>query len=444
VRLRDFDPDLPGGCKGRAVDMPLVQIVATAESQTANTMRMVRAFAPKGSKVVAAHGLDWGKTQFYKTPEGTLEVITSSSNAAEGAEASFIVADESEHWVPSKGGPELAATLQDNLTKSGNRMLETCNAWVPGLGSVAETSWDGWVAQEEGRTRGQSKILYDARIAPPDTRMDDEESLTQAIRHVYGDCWWVKPRPIVERIWDPRSSPDASKRKYLNWPTVAVDAWVTPQEWAKLVDRTRTVRDREDIVMFFDGSKSRDATALVGCCVSDGHIFTIGAWEPDTTHDANSVVPVSEVNAAVRWAFDSWNVRAFFADVKEWESFVKVSWPEEYGDQLEIWALPTGKEPQVIAWDMRTKAYDFAQAVELTEAEIREEKFTHDGDSRMARHVANARRRPHRLGVVSIGKESPDSPRKIDLAVSMVGARMVRRLLIAGGGKEKKRSGKVW
>jgi hypothetical protein len=37
--------------------MPLVQIVATAESQTANTMRMVRAFAPKGSKVVVEHGL---------------------------------------------------------------------------------------------------------------------------------------------------------------------------------------------------------------------------------------------------------------------------------------------------------------------------------------------------------------------------------------------------
>jgi hypothetical protein len=444
VRLKDFDSRQPGGCKGKAVTMPLVQIVATAESQTANTMRMVRAFAPKGSKVVAEHGLDWGKTQFYKTPEGTLEVITSSSNAAEGAEATFVVADESEHWKPSNGGPELAATLEDNLTKSGNRMLETCNAWVPGIQSVAEASWDGWVAQEEGRTRGRSKILYDARIAPPDTRLDDEESLTNAIRHVYDDCWWVRPRPILERIWDPRSEPDASKRKYLNWPTVAVDAWMTPQEWANLTDPTRRVRDGEDIVMFFDGSKSRDATALVGCCVSDGHVFVIGAWEPDTEHSTDSVVPVAAVDATVRWAFDNWNVRAFFADVKEWESFTKVSWPEQYQDRLELWALPGGKEPQIIAWDMRTKAYDFGLAVELTETEIQERKFTHDGDSRMARHVANARRRPNKFGTVSIGKESPDSPRKIDLAVCMVGARMVRRLLVAGAAKKKTRSGVVW
>ncbi len=442
VRLRDFDPRLPGGCKGREVSMPLVQIAATAESQTANTMRMVRAFAPKQSRIVREYALDPGKTQYYKAPEGTLEVITASSNAAEGAEATFVVADETEHWKPSNGGPELAATLEDNLTKSGNRMLETCNAWEPGLGSVAETSWDGWVAQEEGRTRGTSRILYDARIAPPDTDMSDEESLTKALRHVYDDCWWVKPRPIIERIWDPRSSPDASKRKYLNWPTAATDAWMTVQEWSQL-RADRPVLDGEDIVMFFDGSKSRDATALVGCCVSDGHVFTIGAWEPDNSHDTTSVVPVSEVDATVEWAFRAWNPRAFFADVKEWEGFVKVTWPERYRDRLELHSAPSGKEPQVIAWDMRTKVYDFTMAVELTETEIRERKFTHDGDSRMVRHVANARRKPNRWGV-SIGKESPDSSRKIDLTVAMIGARMTRGLLLASTAKTRKRSGKVW
>src|SRR5687768_9895329 len=35
VRLHDFDPSAPGGCVGRPVDMPLVQVAATAESQTA-------------------------------------------------------------------------------------------------------------------------------------------------------------------------------------------------------------------------------------------------------------------------------------------------------------------------------------------------------------------------------------------------------------------------
>src|SRR5690606_4345588 len=250
VRVDDFDPRAPGGVRGKPVDMPLVQIAATAESQTANTMRMVRALASKGSPLVQAFGLDAGKTQYYKQPEGTLEVITASATAAEGAESSCVIADEPEHWKPSNGGPDLAATLEDNLTKSGNRMLETCNAWVPGIGSVAEASRDAWVAQEEGRTRGESKILYDARVAPPDTDMADPESLRAALEFVYEDCFWQKTRPIMERIWDPRSRPDDSKRKYLNWPTAAEDAWTTPQAWSSLADPTQVVADGEEIVAF--------------------------------------------------------------------------------------------------------------------------------------------------------------------------------------------------
>src|SRR5690606_1648062 len=100
VRVRRFDPSALGGVCGRPVDMPLVEIAATAESQTANTMRMVRAFAPRGSRVVREHQIDVGKTVFYKLPEGTLHVITSSATAAEGAESSFVIGDETEHWKP--------------------------------------------------------------------------------------------------------------------------------------------------------------------------------------------------------------------------------------------------------------------------------------------------------------------------------------------------------
>jgi hypothetical protein len=447
VRIADFDPAAPGGVRGKPVDMPLVQIAATAESQTANTMRMVRALAAKASPLARAYGIDVGKTQYYKQPEGTLQVITSSANAAEGAESSCVIADETEHWKPSNGGPDLAATLADNLTKSGNRMLETCNAWVPGVGSVAEASWDAWVAQEEGKTRGESKILYDARVAPPDTDMSDPESLQPALEFVYEDCFWQKIRPIMERIWDPRSSPDDSRRKYLNQPTAAIDAWTTPQAWSALADPSELVADGDEIVAFFDGSKSRDATALIGCRVSDGYVFTIGVWEPDTSHDTESVVPVAEVDAAVEQMFDQWTVLAFFADVKEWEGFTKVTWPGRYADRLLVHAVPEGKDPQPIAWDMRSRTYDFTLACELTETEIEERTFRHDGDSRVSRHVGNARRRPNRYGV-SIGKESPDSPKKIDAAVCVIGARMVRRLVLASpkfkSRAKKARTGRVY
>ena len=437
VRLARKDSRLPGGCSGRPVDMPLVQIAATAESQTANTMRMVRAFAPKHSAVVAECGLDPGKTKYYKLPEGTLEVITSSATAAEGAEGSFAVADETEHWVPSNGGPELMATLADNLAKSGSRLLETANAWKPGIGAVAEATWEDWVAQEEGRLRGESRILYDARIAPPDTDMSDPESLRRALEWVYGDCDWKRGpdgvldvRPIMQRVWRKSARPDDSKRKYLNWPTAPDDAWTTPQAWAAMADPAHVVPDGAEIVMFFDGSKSRDATALIGCEVDSGHVFEIGVWEPDPAHDSDDVVPVPLVDATVDLAFNRWRVLAFFADVKEWESFTKVTWPERYADRLLIKAVPGGKQPEPIAWDMRSHVYDFTMACEHTEAEIAEQAFTHDGSAVLARHVANMRRRPNRWGV-AVAKETPDSPMKIDAGVCMIGARMVRRLLLA-------------
>jgi hypothetical protein len=443
VRLAGFDASARGGCVGKPVDMPLVQIAATAESQTANTMRMVRAMAQKRSRVVVEYGIDVGKTVFYTPTGGQLEVITSSASAAEGAEVTFAVEDETEHWTPTSGGQELSQTLDRNLGKSSSRAIETANAWEPGVGSVAETTYDAWVLQQEGRTRGQGRILYDARIAPADTDLADEKSLTDAIAFVYDDCFWVDQRTIREKVWSPRTPVDVARRFYLNQPTASVDAWTTPMAWAALTDTARVVADGEDVALFFDGSKSRDATALVGCCMSDGHVFTVGVWEPDPSHDGRDAVPTAEVDYAVRAAFERWRVVGFFGDVREWESFVKSSWPADLADGLLVHAVPTGRDPQSIAWDMRSHAHDFGVACELTEAEIADGAFTHDGDSRLARHVANARRRPAR-GVVSIGKESPDSPKKIDAAVCMVGARMVRRLVQNSRAGEKVRTNQAF
>jgi hypothetical protein len=434
VRLLDFDSNVRGGAVGQPVSMPLVQIAATAESQTANTMRMVRALAGKDSLLVNTFSLDYGKTKYYKTPEGTLEIITSSSGAAEGAESSFIVADETEHWIPGNGGPELASTLSDNLAKSGSRMLETSNAWRPGKGSVAEDTYNAWLAQEEGRVKSDTKILYDARMAPADTNLADEDSLLRGLQMVYDDCFWIDPKFLVSRIWDPRSKVDDSKRKYLNWPTAAEDAWIREQDWLPLAE-PREVKQDEEIVMFFDGSKSRDATALVGCAVSDGYTFLIGAWEPHPTDDTD-VVPVGDVDARVHQAFGKYKVLAFFADVKEWEGFTKVTWPAEFSDKLIIMATPGTKEPQSIAWDMRTRTQEFTLAAELTQTEIWERGFRHDGNAVLTRHVINARVRETRWGQ-SIGKESPNSPYKIDAAVCLIGAQMVRRVLLASDAYQK-------
>ncbi|PWH05203.1 terminase [Brachybacterium endophyticum] len=442
VRVAQFDPDVPGGVIGMPVSMPLVQIAATSEKQTANTMRMVRAMANKRTPLAKKFGLDSGKTYIETPSGGKLEQITSSEGSAEGAEVSFVIGDETEHWTPGMGGPGLMETLTQNAVKTGSRVLETSNAWTPGAGSVAESTFEAWCEQQEGATWATQSILYDAVIAPPNTVLNDqpepgEVGLTEALEAVYADCGWVdagKIDAIRNQIWATNYPESRARRFFLNQPNAAENAWVTLQEWSVLAEPSRSLEDGEEIVLFFDGSKSNDHTALVGCCLSDGHVFTVGVWAPERV---TGVVNVAAVEGALARTFDRFTVLAFWADVREWESQVKTSWPEKYGEDLLLWAVPKGKEPAAIAWDMRSHAYPFAEAAEMCFAEIQDGGFTHDGNWDTSRHIGNARVNETR-GRFSIKKESPKSPNKIDAAVCVIGARMVYRIVKTSDDYEKR------
>jgi hypothetical protein len=451
VRLKDFDKRVLGGCVGRPVGMPLVQIAATSHDQAnINTMRMVRALVPEKSRIRQDYSVETGKTLFYIPGGGQLMVITSSPTTEEGALVTFAILDQTESFYPTNGGVDLAEVLDRNVGKQGNRLLETSNAWEPGRESVAEKTFDAWVAQEEGKLRGRGRILYDARVAPPDTDFEDDESLLRGVQEAYGDAYWVDTEDIVQtRILSPRTPLDVSKRFYLNWPESAEDAWTTQQLWARMADPEFFMADGSEITLGFDGSRVKDATALIGCHIRSGFVFTIGIWETVDPRGHPIPIPVLEVQAALDNAFERWDVWAFFADVKEWEESTKVSWRAKYGAIVRLWSVPGGRDPQPIAWDMRSHVGEFTQAAEMVCAEIDEAGFKHDGDSRLGRHVVNARNSPNKWGM-SISKESPNSPRKIDGDVAMIIARHARRLVLATKEwtehleSEGKSKGKVW
>jgi hypothetical protein len=450
VRFYRWDPNVPGGVVGKKVSMPLVQIGATSHDQAnINTMTMVRALLPKGSRLLRDYEIEAGRTVFHVPGGGELMVITSSPTTEEGARTTFAILDQTESFTPSNGGVALAEVMDRNVGKSGSRIIETSNAWEPGKETVAEATYDAWVDQEEGKLKGRGRILYDARMAPPDIDWDDPASIRKAVEFAYGDCYWVDPEDITEnRILSPRTKLDVSKRFYLNWPESPEDAWTTQQLWARMADPNYYIEDGSDIAMAFDGSRVEDATALVGCHIESGFTFSLGIWEPR----GSRYIPADEVHAAILAAKERWNVCAFFADVKEWEQSTKITWREWFEETLDIWAVPGGRDPQPVAWDMRSHVGEFTQACEMVLSEIESQPpgFIHDGDSVMGRHVINARRRPNRWGI-SIGKESPKSHNKIDGCVAMITARHARRLVLASKKykerKEqanKKAGSKVW
>lgn len=427
VKPIDLDPRFPGGVVGVPISMPLVNIAATSEDQTANTIRMVRAMANKNTTFARKYGLQPMKT-FIETPDGgVLKQITSSATSAEGGELTAAVADETEHWSPASGGQDLAETLDQNLTKTGGRLQETCNAWIPGEESVAESTFESWCLQEEGKLVHDhaQKILYDARIAPPKVDLSSEDELMNALEFVYDDAWFANLNATKNKIWSPTYPVSRSRRFFLNQPNAAENAWVTLQDWSAMADTDRVVEPGEDIVLFFDGSKSNDHTALIGCCMSDGHVFTAGVWEPE---GQPAVVDFDAVDAQVEKMFEFYNPVAFFSDVREWESYAKKAWPERYGDQLLLQAQKHGTAASPIAWDMRSHAMEFARAAEQCHQEIEDGKFTHDGNWTTSRHIGNCRENEFK-GYISVKKESPKSPNKIDAAVCVIGARMVYHLL---------------
>jgi hypothetical protein len=252
---------------------------------------------------------------------------------------------------------------------------------------------------------------------------------------------------MMGRIYDPASDPDDSRRKYLNQPVSRGDAWCTWQDWHARKDTEKQVLPGEAITLGFDGSLTNDATALVGCRVSDGHVFPIRIWEPrkDKKKGPTAGVSAEVVSAVLANTFDTYDVKAFFGDVAYWESFIKIEWPKQFAKGIDkaAWARHGELDPQPFAYDLRGNQREWIAQCELVRNEIHEGLFTHNDDAILSRHVLNAVNHETRWGI-GLRKRTPNSPDKIDATVAMILARLARSRYQAAESKIKKRTGKVW
>ncbi|GAA1160859.1 hypothetical protein F4556_005193 [Kitasatospora gansuensis] len=421
-----------------------VQLVAVSEDQTANTWDPLLEMARNGP-VGDNYDIE-PMESFVNVPRGRVEYVTSSGTSREGFRPVFSVMDQTESWTPSNGGRKLAATIRRNLGKVNGCSVETPNAFIPGEGSVAERSFEAWKKQNEGRLKLDEGLLFDHREASADTDPADEASLLAGLAEAYGGSadaagGWVNLRRLLAEYWDPDTDPQDARRYYLNQVTHATDSWLSQPEWAACAEPDTVVADGDTIVLGFDGSRRRnrgvtDATALIGCRVSDGHLFEIRVWEqPDGPAGVNWQVPVAEVLAEVDAAFARWDVAGMYADPAKWESHL-VGWEAKYGKQLRV----KSSAPHPIHWWMTGgRALMIVRATQAFHDAVTDGELTHSGASALTRHMLNARRRESRSGI-QIGKEHPDSPRKIDAAVASILAWQCRLDAIAKGATKKDRT----
>lgn len=416
---------------------PWVQIAAVNQEQTVNTMSLIPGLLSPAA--INEYGVDLGKELIY-SPSGRIQAVTSSPRALEGGRPSMAIAGETQHWLANNEGHKMAKVMRRNLGKSRDgaaRSVDLTNAHEPGLDSVAEWGYDAWRKIVEGRTRGAG-LLYDSREAPPETDMYDLDSLRAGLIAAYGDSTWVDIDRLIEEILDPETPPSEGRRFYLNQIVAAEDAWTTAPEWdAREVDDRLAPGDR--VVLGFDGSRSDDATALVVVRVSDGLLDLVDLWErPEGPAGDGWEVPRDQVDGVVEHTFALYDVAGFFADLREWESYVDV-WSERCRDRLAIKA----SRRSAVGYDMRLHVAEITKAAEAMNAAIVDGQLIHTGHPALRRHVLNARRRPNRWGV-SFGKEHRESPRKVDALAAAILARLARAELLAAGPTQSEHSGQVW
>ncbi|GEB46928.1 terminase [Microbacterium testaceum] len=470
--------------------MPWVVIAGVSETQTKNTTDAVRAMAGNPD-FVDAYGVDIGMTRILTPAGGKLVAVTASASTAEGGRYTFAIMDETHHWTASNRGHDLADVIRRNLGKVDGRSIETTNAHEPGRDSTAEKSYLAFLAILEGRSIADG-ILYDSRQAPDDVNIADRDAVEAALRVAYGDSHWVNLDRILREFYDPDLPPEQARRFYLNQIVAAADSWVSPAEWhgnraeeappLKLSFQARTeyvltekgkrrekeaadkherfmveegderpvthpAIDGDEVTLGFDGSLTDDSTALVAVRVDDGAPFLLAIWEkPEGPSGQGWAVPKEEVREAVAWAFGHLNVVAFFSDVAYWETDVD-AWRDEYNERL----LVKATSRHAVGWDMRGHQMDTTRAVEALHRNITDRELpwrSHElvaGSSKglaaheiLTRHVLNARRRPNRWGV-AFGKETRESPKKVDALAALVLARLARTRVLGEGALKKKR-----
>lgn len=450
-RFSHWDKD--GSPVGKPHPAPWVTIAAVSKDQTKNTMRMFPAVMTP--KLIAAYGIESGQG-FIRTAGGVgnLEAVTSSPETLEGNRATFVLMNETHHWKPGNRGDEMYETIDGNTTKGGNRYLAITNAYLPGEDSVAERMRAAYMDIMEGRAPDLG-FLYDSIEAHPKTGLDPE-SLEWVIPLIRGDSWWINPLDVIASILGNTSiGPQRQRRMWLNQIVADKDALYEEHDWDDLMVAFGSLKAGDVVVMGFDGGRKNDATALVAIRVSDGFVQPIGIWERPAglEPDEDWIVPYDEVDSAVHAAFAKFKVVAFYADVKMWESYI-ATWGATYGEKLQVRAVNSGDVTgNPIAWDMRGAMKRVTLAHELLVSEIKAKKLTHgDMDPRnpigalnriLRRHVLNARRRENNIGV-SFGKESRESPKKVDAYAALVLAHAALSDYRQRGKKEPRRSNRAW
>jgi phage terminase large subunit-like protein len=248
------------------------------------------------------------------------------------------------------------------------------------------------------RARAGAPGLYSKIFEPSDPECDLDDQVA-----------WLEANPVLaERPgflealqFDRDHAPEHEFRRFrLGLWTATESAWLPYGVWDACAEPGRPLpSEGARVFLGFDGSYSGDSTALVGC-TADRHLFVFGCWESPGRKGWR--VPRDEVEAKVAEAFARWDV-TMLCDPPYWAREIE-EWRRRWGD-TRVLDFPTFSLARM------------APATTALHAAVMDGTSSHDGDTRLARHISNCVVKTSSQGDV-ITKADKDSPAKIDLAVA--------------------------
>ena len=450
-RFAGWDSDgRPVGQPWNAERKVEITLLAVSEEQTRNAFEPMKEMMSSEHLLWEYPGVEVMETRILLPFNGLIAPRTSSARSLEGKPQLFTIADQTETWVPSNGGDRLGAVAKRNLSKVDGTLLEAPNAFVPGLGSFAEQTWDAWQKGMAGESF-RNNILYDTRDwGDPD--LSDPSSIIDGLEHAYGDslkshtgckihtppcgtegspypAGWVNINGVLDDVFDPATTLSDAARYFGNKPHASADAFI-PYDILQATTHENLeasgidpITRQDMLVVGFDGSWGRsrgvtDATAIVAMRVSDGLAWAVRVWEqPDDESGRGWEPPRAEIDDVMRRFIQDFNVVDGLFDPAGWESLA-AEWESlihakratskrgtKYGFGSMLWR---GNQLNKVAEATRSLR------VALYEREV---KLT--GPSVLMRHLTNAMYRETRAGKIMY-KESPSSARKIDAAYALM------------------------
>lgn len=437
----ELHPDGPARCDGfekngtpiwRPVSDPYIPMISYSEEQTEELA--YGALRRMLQEVAIGNDFDIGLERIMrKDGKGKAEAVSASPNARDGARTTFQHADETHRFTLSSLKRAWTVMLA-NLAKrplADPWALETTTAPEPGGGSVAENTMEYARSVMSGRAQN-SRLFFYHREADPSIDISTSKGLREAIVDASGP--YIAKWTDVDRIAASFEEPDADRpyleRVWLNRLVQSSGVAFDVKQWRAL-KRNVKVPDGAAITLGFDGSRFDDATALVACHIATGHLWPLGVWEKPS-HLKEWEVPVAEVDGIVADAFERYHVTRMYCDPPKWESWV-AAWAGRYGEKRVVEWWTNRRKP--MAYALRS----FVTAIATAE-------LSHDGNEQLDDHIGNSRQLT--TGLVDeeekplwiLRKERPDSPKKIDAAMTAVLAWEARNDAISAGEGEEEES----